>query len=72
MQVIFHSGPKLAKKLTFNPPLAKSLKMEYGSLECTVEIVSSLEEAIEHIHEYGSGHTEVIVTENGMFSDILW
>lgn len=69
--VTFHSGPKLAKKLTFSPSLAKSLKMEYGGLECTVEIVSSLEEAIDHIHEYGSGHTEVIVTENGAKAEVF-
>lgn len=68
--MIFHSGPKLAKKLTFSPTLAKSLSVEYRRLECTVEIVSSLEEAIDHIHEYGSGHTDVIVTENGMYLSI--
>ena len=42
---------------------AEKLSIEYGDLACTVEIVSSLEEAVNHIHKYGSGHTEVIVTE---------
>lgn len=62
--VTVYSGPKLSERLTFGPPPAKSLRMEYGGLECAIEIVSGVEEAIEHIHHYGSGHTEAIVTEN--------
>ena len=63
--VQIYSGPKLNQKLTFGPPAAKSLRHEYGSLECCIEIVKDLEDAINHIHTFGSGHTDVIVTENG-------
>lgn len=64
-----HSGPKLAQTLTFGPPPAKSLRHEYGSLDATIEVVRSLDDAIDHVHKYGSSHTDVIVTENGMESE---
>ena len=40
---------------------ATELKCEYGDLTCLVEIVETLDEAIDWIHKYGSGHTEAIV-----------
>jgi glutamate-5-semialdehyde dehydrogenase len=37
---------------------------EYLALEIAVRVVKNEEQAFEHIREYGSGHTEVIVTED--------
>ncbi len=37
---------------------------EFLSLKITIKVVSDIEEAIEFIDQYGSGHTEVIATEN--------
>lgn len=37
---------------------------EYLAPVLAVRIVASLDEAIEHIHEYGSGHTDAIITED--------
>ncbi|XP_020720209.1 delta-1-pyrroline-5-carboxylate synthase isoform X1 [Bombus terrestris] len=59
-----NSGPRLREQLTFGPPAAKSMKTEYGALECAIEVVTDVDDAINHIHKYGSGHTDVIVTEN--------
>lgn len=59
-----YSGPSLNQHLTFGPPQAKTMKHEYGSLECCIEIVKDLDAAVDHIHRFGSSHTDVIVTEN--------
>lgn len=59
-----NSGPRLREQLTFGPPAAKSMKIEYGALECAIEVVTDIDDAINHIHKYGSGHTDAIVTEN--------
>jgi glutamate-5-semialdehyde dehydrogenase len=37
---------------------------EYGDLILAIKIVDSLEDSISHIREYGSRHTEAIVTED--------
>jgi glutamate-5-semialdehyde dehydrogenase len=37
---------------------------EYGDLILSVKLVDGLDDAIAHIHEYGSNHTEAIVTED--------
>ncbi|KAG7250142.1 hypothetical protein CRUP_007038 [Coryphaenoides rupestris] len=64
-QVKIHAGPKFASYLTFSPSEVKSLRTEYGELECCIEVVDSMQDAVDHIHKYGSSHTDVIVTENG-------
>lgn len=66
--VKIHAGPKLSSQLTFGPPAARSMKFEYGALECCIEIVQDMDSAIDHIHKFGSSHTDVIVTENGEFN----
>ncbi|XP_061565109.1 delta-1-pyrroline-5-carboxylate synthase isoform X1 [Cololabis saira] len=63
-RVKIHAGPRFASYLTFSPSEASSLRTEYGDLECCMEVVDSMPEAVEHIHKYGSSHTDVIITEN--------
>ena len=59
-----YAGPKIMPKMTFAPEPAQKLKHEYGDLSCTIEIVKDVYDAINHIHKYGSGHTDVIVTDD--------
>jgi len=42
---------------------------EYSDLILSVKIVDSLEQALEHIHRYGSKHTECIVTEDQLVAE---
>lgn len=37
---------------------------EFLSLVASVKVVDSLDEAMDHIYQYGTGHSEAIVTEN--------
>ena len=37
---------------------------EYLSLDAAVKVVDSVDEALLHIEEYGSGHSEAIVTDD--------
>ncbi len=55
-------GPNAAD--VFGLPQAPELRHEYGDMSCTVELVSGVDAAIDHIHAYGSGHTESILTRN--------
>ena len=33
-------------------------------MKCSIKVVSGLDEAVEHINRYGSGHTDAIITED--------
>lgn len=48
-------------KLEFNP---ENWAHEYGDKILSVKTVKNVDEAIEHINTYGSGHTESIITKN--------
>ncbi|CAD7003164.1 unnamed protein product [Ceratitis capitata] len=51
--------------------LQRSLRREYGALECCIEIVKDIDKAVDCTHTCGSGHTDVIVTENVKFNNKL-
>lgn len=48
-------------KIVENP---ENYSIEYGDKILNLKIVNSLDEAIEHINKYGSGHTDSILTED--------
>ncbi|SNT27074.1 glutamate-5-semialdehyde dehydrogenase [Granulicella rosea] len=42
---------------------------EYGDLTLAVQVVADMDEAIVHIHRYGSGHTESIMTTDASHAE---
>ncbi|CAA2955181.1 delta-1-pyrroline-5-carboxylate synthase [Olea europaea subsp. europaea] len=60
--VTIYGGSRASSML--NLPEASSFHHEYSSLACTIEVVDDVYAAIDHIHQYGSGHTDCIITED--------
>jgi len=59
-----HAGPRLSHELPFGPVPAHSLRKEYSDMECAIELVENVDDAIKHIENHGSSHTDSIITEN--------
>jgi glutamate-5-semialdehyde dehydrogenase len=55
---------RLADLPAARPATAADWATEHGALVLGVRTVGGLDEAIDHIHRYGSAHTEAIVTED--------
>jgi glutamate-5-semialdehyde dehydrogenase len=52
------------KSLKLVPAVAEDWGKEYLALIASIKVVDSLEEALAHIEQYGSGHSEAIITED--------
>ncbi len=59
LSILGPDNPYLAK-----PATEEDWGREFLALTAAVKIVDSLDEALEHIETYGSGHTEAIITED--------
>ncbi len=51
-------------EILLKPATIESYGTEFMDYKMSIRTVSSLQEAMQHIDEYGSGHSESIVTEN--------
>jgi glutamate-5-semialdehyde dehydrogenase len=68
-RVELHADPEAARVLQdAGAPCVPASTSDWGreflSLVAAVKVVGSLDEALEHIHTYGSGHSEAIVTSD--------
>lgn len=55
--------------IKFKPAIQDDWGKEFLALIAAVKVVNSLDEALEHIDMYGSGHSEAIVTEDQKSSE---
>jgi glutamate-5-semialdehyde dehydrogenase len=65
--VVLHGDPRtvqLAGEVEVAAASEQDWDQEYLALELAVRVVDSLEQAIDHISRYGSGHSEAIVTRS--------
>lgn len=67
-------GESKIKKLNKNISIArkKDWSTEYLDAIVSIKIVKNLEEAVNHINQYSSGHTDAIITENNQNAKIFF
>lgn len=63
--------PKTRKIIEVNAATEADWKTEYLDYKLSVKVVESLQEAIEHINQYGSGHTDAIITKDKQNAEIF-
>ena len=68
-QVLLKGCEKTRAIIDCQPAGEEDWKTEYLDYILSIKVVSSLEEAVEHINTYGSGHTDAIVSENASAVD---
>ncbi len=64
-RVVINASPEIKKIIEAEELTEEKLRTEFSDYEMNIKMVDSLDEAIEHINNYGSGHTDVIVSKNG-------
>ena len=62
--VTLHGDSEICRRYGALPATESDYAEEYLSLDMCVRMVEDVREAIEHIARYGTGHTELIITEN--------
>jgi len=62
--VLLKGCPQTCDILPLTPATPEDWKTEYLDLILAIKIVKNVEEAVQHIQEYSSAHTEAILSEN--------
>lgn len=62
--VTIHGDPRAAAFDGVVPATSEDWGKEYLSADISLAVVDSLDDALDHIRRYGSGHTEAIVSES--------
>jgi glutamate-5-semialdehyde dehydrogenase len=62
--VTVHGDPRVAAYGEIIPAAERDFAEEYLSLDIAVAIMDSLDDALQHIRRYSTGHSETIITES--------
>ncbi len=63
--------PKTRKIIEVNAATEADWKTEYLDYKLSIKIVDNIQEAIGHINQYGSGHTDAIITEDKQNAELF-
>lgn len=73
--VVIHGDPTVAEYAPEGVKVQRATRKDWGKeyldLEIAIKVVEDIEAAIEHIREYSSGHTDVIVTNDLSNADLF-
>lgn len=73
--VVIHGDPTVAEYAPDGVKVQRATRKDWGKeyldLEIAIKVVEDIEAAIEHIREYSSGHTDVIVTNDLSNADLF-
>ncbi|MEQ8155489.1 MAG: glutamate-5-semialdehyde dehydrogenase [Clostridiaceae bacterium] len=62
---------KTRKIIDVNPATEEDWKTEYLDYKLSIKVVSDIDEAIDHINTYGSGHTDSIITKDPAHAELF-
>lgn len=62
--VVIHGDDKTREVIEAIPATDADYHTEYLALECAIKVVSSIDEALDHIASHGSHHTDAIITKD--------
>ncbi|HBG48221.1 MAG TPA: glutamate-5-semialdehyde dehydrogenase [Cyanobacteria bacterium UBA9971] len=70
---VFVKGEELTRRIVpdIEPATEKDWETEYSDKIISIKLVEDINEAINHINLYGSGHTDCIITENTQNRDLF-
>lgn len=69
--VVLVGCPETRDIIDIDPATEEDWKTEYLDYRLSIKVVDSIDEAVEHINTYGSGHTDAIITKNRKAADLF-
>jgi len=70
-QVQMYGCEKTQNIINVSPANDESFKTEYLDYQISIKVVTDIDEAINHINKYGSGHTDAILTQDSKRAELF-